>query len=277
MYFYTESRDNLSESLPHKTIRGFVIRHILMALHRSLYNYVRFFPTERTTFITFQYKRVEEEDTPESELTPKPSSLAETLPWPVGNLVRLIVSVGSRSNGKQIESRLKDESTARLVEIARLLETDILGGNVDFRSQEAGVTKELLYRADQNIDIEMPLVSSMVKELSPLDLYLKYLAKQNELIVLDEPEMNLHPEAQAKLVELLAMLVNAGLKILLTTHSPYLIDHLVNLMKAAEYDNKEEIVNKFYLKKEDAFISKEKVSVYMFNNGAAESILDQEV
>lgn len=34
----------------------------------------------------------------------------------------------------------------------------------------------------------------MVKELSPLVLYLRYLARAGELLIIDEPEMNLHPE-----------------------------------------------------------------------------------
>ena len=37
------------------------------------------------------------------------------------------------------------------------------------------------------------------------------------MIVIDEPEMNLHPEAQAQLMELLTMLVNCGLNVLITT------------------------------------------------------------
>jgi len=58
----------------------------------------------------------------------------------------------------------------------------------------------------------------MVKELSPLVLYLRYLALPGELLIIDEPEMNLHPEAQVKMIEFIAMLINAGLRVLVTTH-----------------------------------------------------------
>ena len=34
-------------------------------------------------------------------------------------------------------------------------------------------------------------------------------------LIIDEPEINLHPEAQARFTEFLAMLVNADLQILL--------------------------------------------------------------
>ena len=72
----------------------------------------------------------------------------------------------------------------------------------------------------------------MTKELVPLVLYLRYLAEPDDLIVIDEPEMNLHPAAQVEIIEFLAMLVNAGLNVLITTHSPYIIDHISNLIVA---------------------------------------------
>jgi predicted ATPase len=121
----------------------------------------------------------------------------------------------------------------------------------------------------------MPIASSMVKELAPLALYLRYLARPDELLVIDEPEMNLHPEAQAKMIEFLAMLVNAGLRVLITTHSPYMVDHLVNLMHAAKQpqEKRSELAEIFFLQNTDAFIAQDNVSVYCVENGTAENIL----
>jgi len=116
----------------------------------------------------------------------------------------------------------------------------------------------------------------MVKELSPLALYLRYLAKPGELLIIDEPEMNLHPEAQVKMIEFLAILVNAGLKVLITTHSPYVVDHLTNLIKAHEVEKGEIIRSNFYLKRTDAFISKDKVSIYLFDQGQANKAMDED-
>ena len=85
--------------------------------------------------------------------------------------------------------------------------------------------------------------------------------------------MNLHPEAHAKITKLLTILVNSGILVIVTTHSPYIVDHLVNLMKAVSLERPEEAADKFYLKTPDAFISSEKVSVQLFENGTAYSIL----
>ena len=72
------------------------------------------------------------------------------------------------------------------------------------------------------------------------------------------------------------MLVDAGLNILVTTHSPYLVDHLTNLSKAADVEDKESIRDEFYLKRMDAFISKEKVSVYLFDQGRATKAMGED-
>ena len=87
--------------------------------------------------------------------------------------------------------------------------------------------------------------------------------------------MNLHLEVHAQLMELLTMLVNCGLNVLITTHSPYFVDHLVNLMKASRHENPEAIKDLFFLKDPDAFISQEKVSAYLFEGGRTRDILEE--
>jgi len=57
-----------------------------------------------------------------------------------------------------------------------------------------GWVQEILFQTTENIKLEIPLVSSMIKELAPLVLYLRYLAEPNDWIIIDEPEMNLHPK-----------------------------------------------------------------------------------
>jgi len=116
----------------------------------------------------------------------------------------------------------------------------------------------------------------MVKDNTPLVLYLRYLAKFNDLILIDEPEMNLHPRAQAKLIEFLSILVHNGLNVVITTHSPYIVDHLINLMQAETLQDKESICERFYLRSSDAFIPKEDVSVYLFEKKKVQNILSSE-
>ncbi|MCX8207898.1 MAG: hypothetical protein N3G75_08755, partial [Methanothrix sp.] len=56
---------------------------------------------------------------------------------------------------------------------------------------------------------------------------------------------------------------------------PYITDHLINIMKAAEMKRKE-LAEKFYLETSASFISKENVSVYRFEDGTAVNALSED-
>ncbi|CAA6823258.1 MAG: ABC transporter, ATP-binding protein [uncultured Sulfurovum sp.] len=76
-----------------------------------------------------------------------------------------------------------------------------------------------------------------------------YLNKDT-VLVLDEPEVHLHPKWQLKMAELIVDLVKNGIKILVNSHSPYMIEAL------QRYGELSEINADFYLA-EDAYIKKE--------------------
>src|SRR5262249_37476346 len=136
--------------------------------------------------------------------------------------------------------RSLEQGIERYGTLSRILQTDILGGNLEILPEdESRVSWELLFKTKEGVELEMNIASSVVKELAPLALYLRYIAQPGEMLVIDEPATNLHPEAQAQITELLAMLVNADLPVLFTTHSPYIVDHLTNLIKAYESEDKE--------------------------------------
>ena len=61
-----------------------------------------------------------------------------------------------------------------------------------------------------------------------------------------------------------------------STHSPYIVDHLANLMKAAGQENQAAISDKFYLKRTEAFIPVTQVSAYLIDKGEARNILEPE-
>lgn len=56
------------------------------------------------------------------------------------------------------------------------------------------------------------------------------LQKKNDLLIIDEPELNLHPENQRKVARLFARLVNCGIKVFITTHSDYIIKEINTLI-----------------------------------------------
>ena len=278
--FYTTGS---MEDLPIDVISGFVVKNVFAAIHKGIYVNTHVFPTERTTVIpalsAFLSKTLPDMVRKSSframsrEATE--NQMAALGSGPFQDFVSLMQYSVLRSANEP-----KDELQNHLLiyrNLAQILQKEILGGNLDVVSRDnLGISRELIFTPDQGIALEMNMVSSMVKELAPLALYLRYVAQPRELLIMDEPEINLHPEAQVRLIELLTMLVNADLPLLLTTHSPYFVDHLMNLMKAYEHDDKEIIKEDFYLQRTEVFISKDDVAVYLFEHGTARNILGED-
>lgn len=86
-------------------------------------------------------------------------------------------------------------------------------------------------------------VSSSVRALADLWFYLRCYAQEGDLLIIDEPELNLHPRNQRFMARLLAMISRAGINILITTHSEYIIRelnyliHLHSVWDKMERDN----------------------------------------
>lgn len=72
--------------------------------------------------------------------------------------------------------------------------------------------------------------SSSIRALLDIGFYLRHLAQNGDLLMVDEPELNLHPKNQRLLARLFAKLVNAGVKVFMTTHSDYIVREINNLL-----------------------------------------------
>ncbi len=111
------------------------------------------------------------------------------------------------------------------------------------------VDKELIFIAkDGRKKVKMPLhlTSSSAKSLIGLSFYVKHIAKKNDILIIDEPELNLHPDNQRKLARLFATLVNSGINIFITTHSDYIIKEFSNLiMLSNSFDKRAKIMYKY--------------------------------
>lgn len=103
---------------------------------------------------------------------------------------------------------------------------DIIGG--EYRV----VRKEVFFAPKKVRGLRLNLVesSSAVRSLLDIGFYLQYMARKGDLLMIDEPELNLHPENQRKVVRLLARLVNAGIRVFVTTHSDYIAKELNTLL-----------------------------------------------
>ena len=83
---------------------------------------------------------------------------------------------------------------------------------------------------DGRIKLGMGESSSGVRSMLDIGFYLRHAAKHGDLLMVDEPELNLHPENQRRIARLFARLANLGIKVFITTHSDYIVKELNTLI-----------------------------------------------
>ena len=83
---------------------------------------------------------------------------------------------------------------------------------------------------------QLPLMnaSSMVSELAPIVLYLRHLVGPDNVLIVEEPESHLHPAMQVEFTRQLAALVRGGIRVIVTTHSEWLLEALANIVRRSE-------------------------------------------
>ena len=104
--------------------------------------------------------------------------------------------------------------------------TDIVGGAYIITSND------VLYYTPKSTRRKLTMVesSSTARALLDLSFYLNCIAEKGDLLMIDEPELSLHPENQRRIARLFARLVNIGVKVFVTTHSDYIIKELNTLI-----------------------------------------------
>ncbi|WP_071191321.1 AAA family ATPase [Trichormus sp. NMC-1] len=110
---------------------------------------------------------------------------------------------------------------------------DVLADFADIIGGEYTVTRndELYYQPKgTRVKLSMDESSSAVRSLLDIGFYLRHEAQPGDLLMVDEPELNLHPENQRRVARLFARLVNLGIKVFITTHSDYIIKELNTLI-----------------------------------------------
>ncbi len=135
---------------------------------------------------------------------------------------------------------------------------------------QIGPDSELQFSPQAAGTLKLPihLSASVVKSLSGLVVYLRHLAKPNDLVIIDEPELNLHPDNQVAVARLLARMANHGLKVMISTHSDYIIRELNNLIMAKA---KPELAHS-YGYQDDEMLDHSKVQALLFKDQPQQTI-----
>ena len=136
------------------------------------------------------------------------------------------------------------------------MEAHVLSGKVHVQTAEMQYP-DFRYRFKANgkeRDLSLMSASSSVSELAPISLFIRHYLSVGNLFIVEEPEAHLHPGAQRQIAGVLAQLANAGVKVLITTHSDIIIEQIGNFVYAAKKTRSRKVK-----------LKEEKCSVYWFN------------
>ena len=150
----------------------------------------------------------------------------------------------------------KDE----LIDAIDFVERHVLRGEIELDVSADFPLPEISYQTSEGKFV-LDQTSSMVSELAPLVLFLKYLVRPGDLLIIEEPESHLHPAAQRQLARGIVRLVNAGVKVLITTHSDIMISQVNNLLALRQASS--ELVEQGAFAPED-FLQPDQVGAYLF-------------
>ena len=103
----------------------------------------------------------------------------------------------------------------------------IIGG-----AYEVDKNGETQYRPVRNkrLKLSMDESSSTVRSMLDIGFYLHHLAKKSDILMIDEPELNLHPENQRRFAVLINRMRKFGIRVFITTHSDYIIKEFNTLI-----------------------------------------------
>ncbi|MDR1140957.1 MAG: ATP-binding protein [Planctomycetaceae bacterium] len=165
--------------------------------------------------------------------------------------------------------------TTKYKQVKKLVQS-ILKGNYSVNEDEEGI---LPY----NFSDVIPLVHASSGQQESLWVLLSILntfySDEKYSYIIEEPEAHLFPEAQRDMMYVLTYYANFRQnQLMLTTHSPYILTPLNNLLQAyilgqdeSKRDRVAEIIDS------DLWINPERFECYYVDNGTIESIVDREV
>jgi len=153
--------------------------------------------------------------------------------------------------------------SSNLQGVRDFFEKKLLNGKIILRSPRSIETYSRFFYKPRGfkLPLEFHCASSLVTELAPIYSFLNELGDvKNTLFIIEEPESHLHPSAQLEIVKFLGMLVRSKAKVLITTHSDYILNFVNVLIRSSQLEEKD----RERLKLERCFLNPEEVGCYLF-------------
>ncbi len=245
---------------------GWATRLLTVTFKRALFpSRFTIFPVERIATTIFarelmlrRMEAVEEDDADEAGRLASVAPVAGRYPLPIRHS---LLNAADLSESSRHSSEFED--------LARELESSVLQGR--FSVAEHG---DMLFfpHAKPQQPLGLHQSASVVKSLSAIVFYFRHIARIRDHIIIDEPELNLHPDNQRRVARVLAKAVNRGIKIMMSTHSDYLIGEFNNLLMLGRDTPQATAVREELGYDAASTLKPEQVGVYLVSDGLCKPI-----
>ncbi len=159
--------------------------------------------------------------------------------------------------GRDPRDRRRSKNTRNISQLSKAIEQKIMHGAIETEPSEThhpDFRYQFADKNDKSRGISLMHASSSVSELAPIVLFIRYYLSPGDVFIVEEPEAHLHPEAQQIIARVLVELVNAGVYVIVTTHSDIILEQISNYVHASKIEEK---IDKQAL-------DTEKISAYLF-------------
>jgi predicted ATPase len=239
----------------------FLFTHTAAQLFPFPHNGLTFIPAGRVLFSSI-----------EESLIPREQKLADVLVAKFFDLCEFIKRKYTRQPIRK--PRLTKKKCSMAIHKILSLSKTILCGTVEFKDNKC-----FLSLPDQKTWIQIADTSSGQQEAVWILLYVMYLCDlggSRMFTVIEEPEAHLFPESQRNMMYVLTLLANQNKnQLMLTTHSPYILTPLNNLLLAHHIGKKKwwKVVEKIV--DPDLWIDPDRFECYYVGKGTIRSVMDR--
>lgn len=161
---------------------------------------------------------------------------------------------------RELSSMNVTEEKKKFQKLVEFIENNVITGHISASQTPA---PDFLYMPEGTKQ-KLPLfvTSGVVTEMTPLVLFLKYYNLGT--LLMEEPEISLHPQLQWQIARVLIRLMNMGVPVFVTTHSDIILQHINNMIKASDLPEREKFLGDSGYEEED-LLSRNDIRVYQFD------------
>ena len=185
----------------------------------------------------------------------------------LADFLQKLINIDSDHSGF-VSRKRRSRDTEKVSKLSQEIEQKIIQGKIKIKRSATSYPNFRYQFDDKNKDtqdISLINASSSVSELAPIVLFIRYYLSPGDIFIVEEPEAHLHPGAQRIIAGVLVELVNAGVQVIVTTHSDIMLEQISNFIHADKIPQAK-ILNK---KAKGRTLSEDKSGIYWFKGSAS--------